>query len=98
MNSALPQLNRGIKLRLAALLMGLGLFGAMIVAVTLSSQRQANEVRARLNQVDIESFHIADHFKDALREVDSKMRAYRVERQPELWEEFLKTSQELDTW
>jgi signal transduction histidine kinase len=98
MNSALPQLKRGIKLRLAALLMGLGLFGALIVLVTLSSQRQADEVRARLSQVDTESFHIADHFKDALREVDDKMRGYRVERQPELWEEFLKASHELDAW
>lgn len=98
MHSAVPKMNRGIKLRLAALLMGLGLFGALIVAVTLSSQRQADEVRARLSQVDLESFHIADHFKDALREVDDKVRGYRVERQPELWDEFLKASHELDAW
>jgi signal transduction histidine kinase len=98
MNSTLPQMNRGIKLRLVALLVGLGLFGALIVAVTLGSQRQADEVRTRLNQVDVESFHIADHFKDALRQVDDKMRSYRVERQPDLWDDFLKASHELDDW
>jgi len=98
MNSGLPQLNRGIKLRLAALLVGLGLFGLLIVAVTLSSQRQADEVRARLSQVDAESFHIADHFKDSLREVDDKMRRHRIEREPELWKEFLRTSGELHAW
>jgi signal transduction histidine kinase len=98
MHNALPQLNRGIKLRLAALLLGLALFGSLIVAVTLSSQRQANEVRARLSQVDAESFRIADHFKEALRGVDDKVRGYRIERQPELWNEFLKDSDQLNTW
>ena len=68
-------MHRGIKLRLTLLLLGLALFGSLIVAVTLNSQRQGRELRARLNQLDLESFGIADHFRETLREVNDKMRA-----------------------
>jgi signal transduction histidine kinase len=91
-------MDRGIKLRLTLLLLGLALFGGLIVAVTLNSQRQASELRARLSQLDLESFGIADHFRESLREVNDKMRAYRLTREPPLWEDFLKMSKELDKW
>jgi len=49
----------GIKWRLIALGLALALMGALIVVVVLTSQRQAAELRARLSQVDVESFGIA---------------------------------------
>src|SRR5215471_5451756 len=98
MHAPLPRMHRGIKLRLTLLLLGLALFGSLIVAVTLNSQRQGRELRARLNQLDLESFGIADHFRETLREVNDKMRAYRTTRDPALWEDFLKMSRELDNW
>ncbi len=91
-------MNLGITSRLIALGLGLGLMAALIVVVILSSQRQARDIRSRLAQVDQESFRIADHFKDSLREVNDKMRAYRTGRDPTLWAEFLKASKDLDMW
>ena len=62
------------KLRLTALGLAVGLLGALIVAVTLTSQQQAEEARARLGQVDLESMRIADRFKDKLRYASDEMR------------------------
>jgi signal transduction histidine kinase len=88
----------GIRLRLIALVSALALMGALIVAVVLSSHSQAHELRARLSQVDIESFGIADQFKEDLRDVTDKMRAYRNTRDPAVWEDFLKAGRQLDAW
>ena len=73
----------GVTFRLAALGAAVGLMGVLIVLITLSSQREANELRARLSTVDSESFDLADHFKDMLREVNTMRRSpcafmYRV--------------------
>jgi len=86
------------KLRLAALGLAVGLLGALIVAVTLTSQQQAEESRARLGQVDFESIRIADRFKDKLRYANDQMRRYSIGRDPAGWAEFLKASEELKSW
>lgn len=86
------------KLRLAALGLAVGLLGALIVAVTLTSQQQAEESRARLGQVDFESIRIADRFKDKLRYANDQMRRYSSGRDPAGWAEFLKASEELKSW
>jgi signal transduction histidine kinase len=91
-------INSGIKLRLAALGLAAGLMGALIIVVTLNSQRQANELRARLIQVDSESFGIAGQFKDSLRGVNDTIRRYRTTHDPAAWGDFLKASGELRTW
>ena len=64
----------GIKARLIGLGLAIALMGGLIVVVTLGSQWKATEARARLRQVESESFHIAERFKDNLREVNDKMR------------------------
>jgi signal transduction histidine kinase len=91
-------MNLGIKLRLALLGSAVGLMGLLMVAVVLNLQHQANEGRARLAQVDSESFRIAEHFKDRLREVNDKMRQYGMGEQPEKWQDFVKTSEEFRLW
>jgi signal transduction histidine kinase len=72
--------------------------GALIAVVTQSSQRQAEDAKARLGQVDLESFRIADLFKDKLRLANDSMRRYATARAPVAWEEFLKASEGLQTW
>jgi signal transduction histidine kinase len=91
-------MNLKFKLRLAALGLAVGLLGALIVAVTLTSQQQAEESRARLGQVDFESIRIADRFKDKLRYANDQMRRYSTGRDPAGWAEFLKASEELKSW
>jgi signal transduction histidine kinase len=84
--------------RLAALGAAVGLMGVLIVLITLSSQREADELRARLSTVDLESAGIAEHFKDSLREVNTARLRYAIDHNPATWEQFLKGSHELDLW
>ncbi len=91
-------MNLAIKLRLTALALVVGLMGVLIVLTTLTSERQAAELRARLSLVDLESFGIADHFKDSLRALNSTMFNYGIHRDSTNWETFLKLSQDLDVW
>ncbi|MGO8927282.1 MAG: two-component system sensor histidine kinase NtrB [Limisphaerales bacterium] len=91
-------MNLKFKLRLAGLGLAVGLLGALIVAVTLTSQQQAEESRARLGQVDLESARIADRFKDKLRYANDRMRQYSSGRDRAVWAEFLKASEELKSW
>jgi signal transduction histidine kinase len=78
--------------------LAVGLMGVCIAVVTVSSQRQGQMLRTRLTQVDSESFRIADHFKDALREVIDHARHYREEKDTSSWQDFLKSSAELESW
>lgn len=87
-----------IKWRLAILGLAVGLMGTLIVLVTLNSQRQGVEMRAKLNQVDAESFGLAEHFKDELRTGSDKLTRYRNTHDPAAWQDFLKASHELDSW
>lgn len=88
----------GISYRLTALALALVLMGALIVVVTLNSQRQAEYAKSRLGQVDIESFRIADLFKEKLRLANDKMRRYASARDSSAWEDFLKAVEELQNW
>ena len=88
----------GIQFRLAALALAVALMGTLIVLATLRSQTQSAELRARLRSVDSESFRMADHFKDSLRELNNKIFGYAMNHEPAVWEEFRQASDELDLW
>src|ERR1700704_2616706 len=88
----------GIRHRLTALAVALVLMGALIGVVTMTSQRQAQEAKARLGQVDLESFRIADLFKDKLRLANDKMRRYASIRDSVAWEDFQKATEGLQSW
>src|SRR6478672_4066913 len=88
----------GIQFRLAALALAVALMGTLIVLATLRSQKQSGELRTRLRSVDSESFGMADHFKDSLRELNNTIFRYAMNHEPAVWEEFRKASDELDRW
>src|SRR5215475_13204343 len=88
----------GIRFRLGALAVASGLMGALMVAVTLSSQREAAEAEMKLGRVDLESFRIADVFKEKLRYANDKMRRYASFREAGAWEDFVRAADGLKTW
>src|SRR5689334_19098822 len=88
----------GITFRLTALALALVLMGALIAIVTITSQHQAEEAKGRLGQVDVESFRIADLFKEKLRLANDSMRRYASVRDSAAWEDFLKASEGLQSW
>src|ERR1051325_6605769 len=91
-------MNFGVKLRLIALALGVGLMGGLIVFVTWTSQRQAGELRARLSVVDVESFQIADQFRDSLRRLNNTLFRYGIQHQASDLDQFHQASHELDLW
>jgi signal transduction histidine kinase len=88
----------GVKFRLTALGLCAGLAGALIALLILNSERQANALRARLDTIDSESFGIADHFKDSLRNVNNALLRYGLTRDEAEWTQFLKISSALQEW
>jgi signal transduction histidine kinase len=88
----------GVTFRLAALGAAVGLMGVLIVLITLNSQKEAEELRARLSAVDSESFNISEQFKDRLREINTLRLREVIDHNPAEWEQFLKASHELDLW
>src|SRR5690242_20554625 len=98
MHPLVPPMSSAIKFRIITLGLGLALLGALIVAVVLTSQKQADDLSARLNQVDLESFGIAQQFKDSVRVLGDKMRTYRRTHDAGIWEDFLDHSHQLEGW
>ncbi|MGD0815852.1 MAG: ATP-binding protein [Verrucomicrobiota bacterium] len=88
----------GVTFRLAALGAAIGVMGVSIVLITLCSQRESSELRARLSTVDAESFGISEHFKDRLREVNMLRLRDAIDHDPAIWPQFLKASHELEDW
>jgi signal transduction histidine kinase len=86
------------KFRLAALVLSVGLMGALIVLAILLSERQGNELRSQLNAVDSESFSLSEHFKDALRDVNNIRFRYTTTGDPDAWSQFLQAGRDLDAW
>ena len=91
-------MNLNIRFRLIALALVVALMGLFILFATLNSQRQAAELRARLSQVDLESFRIADQFRESLRELNNTLQRYGLDHSPAVWKEFLDASHKLDAW
>ncbi len=88
----------GIIFRLVTLSLVVAVLGVLILLATLNSQREAGELGARLSQVEMESFRIADDFRDSQRELNNLMQRYGTEHDPALWDKFLADGQKLSVW
>lgn len=91
-------MNPGIKLRLTALGLAVGLMGPLIVLITFQAQKKADEARERLSQVDTESFEVDQRFRTELRKVNDKARLYATTENPAVWEEFISASTRFKAW
>lgn len=88
----------GVKFRFAALVLAVAVMGALIVFVTLNSQRQGADLGVKLKEVDEQSFGIAEYFKDKLRETGDYLTRYRNTHDEAAWADFLKANGELNDW
>jgi signal transduction histidine kinase len=87
-----------IKFRLAALGVAVALMGALIFFITLNSQRQAKDLQARLNNLDVETFGIANQFNASMRSLNNSMISYGINHDPTTWERCIKDSRDLASW
>jgi len=94
----LSNVNKQVKWRLIGLAAGIGLMGFVMVFMTAKSQRQAEELRVRLDQKDTEIFRIADQFRDFLGRLNSALFRYGGEHDAVALQQFAQASHELDLW
>jgi signal transduction histidine kinase len=87
-----------VQVRMAALGLAVGLVGALIIYTTLKSDKQAAMARSKLGQMDVESFRIADRFKEKLRLSNDRMRRYASSKDENAWLEFGQAAEELKQW
>jgi signal transduction histidine kinase len=87
-----------LKLRIIGLAAAICLMGLGVVFTTVTSQRQAGDLRTRLRQMDSESFRIADEFRDHLRQLNGSLYRYGSEHDPADLELFSRASDQLNRW
>ena len=87
-----------VKLRITALGLAMAVMGGLIAYVTLNSQRQGAELHDKLNEVDVQSFGIAEHFKDMLRDGSDKLSRFRSTGDATAWADFLKSTSDMNGW
>lgn len=87
-----------VKRRLMSLVAAMVLTGLGIAFLTVKSQWRAGELKAEINQVDSESFHIADKFGDSLRQLNESLYHYGWSHKLPDVAAFAKSSHELDLW
>lgn len=86
-----------MKFRLAALGLAVGLMAALIVYITLNSQRQVSDLQTRLNNLDLESSGIANQFRDSMHDLNNAVIGYGISHDPAAWAACLKQSDQLET-
>lgn len=91
-------MNTNVKFRLTVLGLAMAGLWVFIVFITLISQRQGAALHDKLDQVDAESYGLAEHFKDLLREGGDRLSHYRNSGEVAGWRDFTKSSQELAAW
>jgi signal transduction histidine kinase len=87
-----------MKFRLAALGLAVGLMAALIILITLNSQRQVTDLQTRLDNLDLESSGIANEFRDFFRDLDNAVIGYGINHNPAMWDSCVKQSAQLQTW
>src|SRR5215469_15418169 len=87
-----------LKFRLAALGLAVGLMAALIVYITLNSQREVDDLQNRLNNLDLESSGPANQFRNSIRELNNAVIGYGINRDPATWADVQKRSDDLKTW
>jgi len=88
-------MNLNIKFRLTALGLAMGLMGALIVYITLNSQRGATDLQTRLETLDMESSGIVNQFRESLRDLNNTVIGYGINHDSAIWATCLKESNEL---
>jgi signal transduction histidine kinase len=87
-----------VQTRMVVLGVAVGLMGGLIIYATVRSDKQASRARATLGQMDVESFRIADRFKDQLRLANDRMRRYASTADDRAWQDYLQAAEELKEW
>jgi len=98
LKSTCGSMKLNMKFRLAALGLAVGMMAALIVFITLNSQREVTDLQTRLNILDVESTGIANQFRDSFHELNNAVVGYGISHDPAEWAACVKQSDELKAW
>src|SRR5262249_4254781 len=87
-----------IRFRLIAFALAVVLLGVLIGLASLESEKQARELRARLSQVEFDSFRIADQFRESFRELNNTLIRYGATHDPQALKDYQDAGHRLDLW
>jgi len=98
MATTIHSASRGMKIRLAAVILAMAVMVVLIAWTAHTSWSRTGELRERLTAVQLQSFLIADHFQQTILELNNLVLRYGVyhERKDSLT--FEAESKKLDSW
>ncbi len=86
------------KFRLVAFVLAIGGMLALIGWTAQSAWRRTGELHAKLTEVQLQSFKIADHIQQSVLELNNYVLRYSLSREPGDWQHFEAGSRQLDEW
>jgi signal transduction histidine kinase len=88
----------GIKFRLVAFVLAMGLMVSLIAWTAHTSWERIAELQQKLTSVQLKSFQIADHFQQTILELNNTVLRYGVSHDQNDWTRFDIESKALDHW
>jgi signal transduction histidine kinase len=88
----------GMKYRLVAFILAIAGMFVVIVWTGHTSWRRIGELREKLTTVKLQSFQIADHLQQTIRELNNLVLRYGVYQDANAWANFQTRSKALDAW
>jgi signal transduction histidine kinase len=88
----------GIKFRLVAFILAMGLMVSLIAWTAHTSWERIAELQQKLTSVQLKSFQIADHFQQTILELNNTVLRYGVSHDQNDWTRFDIESKALDHW
>src|SRR4051794_15623103 len=87
-----------LKLRLAIFISAIAASVSLLVWVAHVTWQRVGVLRERLTTVQLESFHIADHFQQTVEQLNNLLLRYSIDREMSAWKDFDKRRIDLDHW
>jgi signal transduction histidine kinase len=91
-------MNSGIKIRLIAFVLAIGLMITLIAGTALMTWRQIGEMRRKSTAEELKSFEIADHFQQTILELNHALLHYGFSGMTNDSAQFDRQSASLDRW
>jgi len=88
----------GIKFRLVAFVLAIGLMVALIAGTALTAWHRVGDLQAKLTFEQQKSFQIADHFQKSILQLNNLVLRYGISRDTNDWNRFATNSDVLNRW
>jgi hypothetical protein len=85
-----------VKWRLVAFVLAIGMMVSLSVWAALASWNRIDDMRRQLNQVQSDSFRLADQFQQSILSLNNLLLRYQVRQKLSTWQEFLQVGEKFE--